>query len=156
MRQWKSSVLALGLAAFCLAQSSSQLLTPEIKRVGMRLACLCTTCKNTVGDCPMLECHYTHPARQKIAAMQGQGKTDDQIVESFVKEQGLQALSAPPTTGFSGLAWIMPWVAIGFGLGAIYLFIRRFHPQRAPAPEVNAEALQKYRDTIDKDLDRLD
>jgi cytochrome c-type biogenesis protein CcmH len=104
----------------------------------------------------MLECHYSHPARQKIALLESQGKTDDQVVDSFVKDQGLQALSAPPTSGFSGLAWVMPWVAIALGLAAIYFFIRRFHPQRAPAPEIDAEVMQKYRDTIDKDLDKLD
>ena len=158
MRQWRSSLLTLGLAALCLAQSSSQLLTPEIKRVGERLACLCGTCKNTVGDCPMLECHYTKPAREKIAKMQAVGIDDDQIVKSFVNEQGLQALSAPPTTGFSGLAWIMPWVAIALGLVAIYFFIRRFHPKRAAAgaPEIDPEVLQRYRDNIDKDFDKLD
>jgi cytochrome c-type biogenesis protein CcmH/NrfF len=158
MQRWKSSLLILGLAAVCLAQSSSELLTPEIKRVGERLACLCGTCKNTVGDCPMLECHYTKPARQKIAAMQKSGSGDEQIVQSFIAEQGLQALSAPPTSGFSAVAWIMPWVAIGLGLCAIYLFIRRFHPKRATeaAPDIDPDALARYHAHIEKDLDKLD
>jgi cytochrome c-type biogenesis protein CcmH/NrfF len=158
MRQWKSSVLALGLAAICLAQSSSQLLTPEVKRVGERLACLCRTCDNTVGDCPMMECHYGNPAKRKIGEMQAAGKSDDEIVKSFVQETGLEALSSPPTSGFSSLAYIMPWLAIVLGLGAIYLFIRRFHPKHAPAgaPELDPEVLQRYRDKIDKDFDKLD
>jgi cytochrome c-type biogenesis protein CcmH len=165
MRQFKSNLLVLGLMAICLsqtpsglAQSSSDLLTPEIKRVGMRLACLCKGCTNTIGDCPMLECHYAKPARERIGEMQKAGKSDDDIVQVFVKEQGLQALSSPPTTGFSGLAWIMPWVAIGFGLCAIYLFIRKFHPKHAPAgaPELDPETLERYRTNIDKDLDKLD
>lgn len=158
MRQWRSSLLTLGLAALCLAQSSSQLLTPEIKRVGERLACLCGTCKNTVADCPMLECHYSKPARDKIARMQAVGMSDDQIVKSFTGQYGLQALAAPPTTGFSSLAWIMPWVAIALGLVAIYFFIRRFHPKRAAAgaPEIDPAVLARYRDNIDKDFDKLD
>ena len=158
MRQWKSSLLALGLAVICLAQSSSQLLTPDIKRVGMRLACLCGACKNTVGDCPMLECHYAKPAREKIGKLQVLGTPDDEIVKSFVQAQGLQALSAPPTTGFSGLAWIMPWVAIGLGLCAIFLFIRKFHPKRAVAgaPELDPDTLARYRANIDNDLEKLD
>ncbi len=157
MRRWKSSLLALGLAALCLAQSPTQLLTPDVKRVGARLACLCGACKNTVGDCPMLECHYAHPSRQKIANMQAKGASDDAIVKSFVAEQGLQALSSPPTTGFSGLAWIMPWVAVGIGLFAIYLFIKRVS-KRAPegAPELDPEALRRYRENIEKDLAKLD
>lgn len=148
----------LVLAALCLAQGSVGLLTPDVKRVGMRLACLCGACNNTVGDCPMLECHYAKPAREKIAMMQAAGKGDDEIVASFVKERGLEALSAPPTSGFSGLAWIMPWVAVALGLGAIYLFIRRFSPKRAPAPvqELDPETLNRYRENIEKDLAKLD
>jgi cytochrome c-type biogenesis protein CcmH/NrfF len=106
----------------------------------------------------MLECHYAKPARQKIAALQVSGSTDDRIVKSFVDEHGLQALSSPPTSGFSGLAWIMPWVAVAIGLVAIYLFIRRFHPKHAPAdaPELDPETLKRYRENIEKDLAQLD
>lgn len=105
----------------------------------------------------MLECHYSKPARDKIAAMQAKGMSDEAIVQSFIQEQGLQALSSPPTTGFSGLAWIMPWVAIALGLGAIYLFVIRI--RRVPAstaPPIDPEVLQRYHDNIEKDLAKLD
>jgi cytochrome c-type biogenesis protein CcmH/NrfF len=158
MQRLRSSFLVLGLAAFSLAQTSSQLLTPEIKRVGFRLACLCGACKNTVGDCAMLECHYSKPARVKIATLQAGGTSDDAIVDSFVQERGLQALSSPPTTGFSFLAWIMPFVALGLGLGAIFLFIQRVHPRRATAnaPEVDADLMRRYQATIEKESAKLD
>ena len=163
MPRLRSSWLIVGLAALSLAQTSSQLsstqlLTPDIKRVGARLACLCGSCKNTVGDCAMLECHYSKPARVKIASMQSGGASDDAIVDDFVKERGLQALSSPPTSGFSSLAWIMPWVAVGLGLGAIYLFIRRISRQRATAsaPEIDPEMMKRYHDHIEKDLAKLD
>jgi cytochrome c-type biogenesis protein CcmH/NrfF len=158
MRRLRSSLLIVGLAAFSLAQSSSQLLTPDIKRVGAHLACLCGACKNTVGDCAMLECHYSKPVRVKIASMQAGGASDDAIVDSFVKDRGLQALSSPPTYGFSRLAWIMPFVALALGLGAIVLFIRRFHPRRATAsaPDIDPELMKRYQASIEKDLAKLD
>ena len=59
------------VTAICLAQSASELQTPEIRRVGDKLACLCGACKNTVATCQMLHCHYAYPARQKIARMLG-------------------------------------------------------------------------------------
>ena len=144
--------------AAALAQSSSQLLTPEIRRVGGRLACLCGTCNNTVGDCPMLECHYSKPAREKIAAKLSIGESDDQIVQGVVKETGLQALAAPPQEGFSLLAWVMPWIAISIGLIVIWLFMRRFSAQRHPAaaPELDAALLSRYRDNNEKDMAKLD
>jgi len=159
MQRLKNSLFAVVLAAAALAQNSSILLTPEIRRVGGRLACLCGSCNNTVGDCPMLECHYTKPAREKIAAMQKLGIGDDQIVESMVKDRGLQALSAPPDVGFNRLAWIMPWAAVSLGLVGIWLFIRRLERKKAIAaagPELDPEVLNRYRDNIEKDLAKLD
>lgn len=152
-------LLAIALAALSLAQSSSALLTPEIKRVGGRLACLCGTCNNSVGDCPMLECHYTKPMREKIAAMQKLGMSDDEIVNAAVKDKGLQALAAPPTEGFNLLAWVMPWVAVGLGLCMIWMFIRYLNRKRVTAeaaPEMDPEILNRYRDNIEKDLAKLD
>lgn len=159
MQRLRSSVFAVLLAAAALAQSTSTLITPEIKRVGMRLACLCGTCNNTVGDCPMLECHYGNPAKAKIASMQAQGKPDDEIVQSVVKEQGLQALSAPPREGFNLLAWVMPWIAVTFGLAVVWLFIRKMsrRPQTAAgAPEIDPELLARYRENIEKESAKLD
>ena len=159
MRRLKNSLLATLLAVATLAQSSSVLLTPEIRRVGGRLACLCGSCNNTVGDCPMLECHYTKPAREKIASMQKLGMNDDQIVDAMVKERGLQALAAPPEEGFHLLAWVMPWIAVSLGLVAIWLFIRRLNRKKLAAesaPELDPEVLNRYRDNIEKDLAKLD
>jgi cytochrome c-type biogenesis protein CcmH/NrfF len=158
MQRLRSSFFAVLLAAVALAQSSSTLLTPEIRRVGGRLACLCGTCNNTVGDCPMLECHYTKPAREKIAAMQLAGKGDEEIVKTIVKERGLQALAAPPQEGFSLLAWVMPWIAVSLGLLFIWYMIRRLSAQRHPAtaPEIDPAVLDRYRDNIEKDLAKLE
>ena len=125
----------------------------------MRLACLCGTCNNTVGECPMLECHYGNPAKAKIASMQALGKSDDEIVQSVVKEQGMQALSAPPSEGFNLLAWVMPWIAVSFGLGIVWLFIRKMsrRPQTAGnAPEIDPEVLNRYRESIEKESAKLD
>jgi hypothetical protein len=49
----------------------------------------------------MLQCEYALPARQKIAAMQQEGKPDNVILASLVKEGGLSALAEPPQSGFN-------------------------------------------------------
>lgn len=162
MKQFKSSVLILALASICLPQTASQLVTPEIRRVGDRLACKCGACNNTVGTCQMLQCHYTHPARERIAEMQKTGLNDDQIVDTFVKERGLAALAAPPAEGFHLLGWTMPFVAIGLGLMAIWAYIKRFRPRPAmvhsgaqtPTSE-RAPIDEKYRRRVEE-LDELD
>ncbi len=156
MRQLKSSLLVFVAAALCLAQSEADLVTPQIRRVGDKLACLCTSCKNTVATCQMLRCGYTHPARQKIAALQLAGKGDQEIIDGFVKERGLRALAVPPAEGFNRLAWIMPFATIGFGLFGIWLYIKRFR-KPIPAPVVQGpDPLGRFREEIEKDLAKLD
>ena len=157
MRRWRTSVLAVLLAAISLAQSSSQFQTEAVKRVGVKLACLCGGCKNTVADCQMLECHYSSPARKRIAELQAAGRSDAQIIEEFIQKNGKQALAVPPAEGFNLLAWVMPFVAIAAGLGMIWAFIQRF---RKPLVASNALAdtatLSHYQEQIERDLKKLD
>ena len=106
----------------------------------------------------MLECGYCKPARLKIAQMQAEGKSDDEIVASFVKENGVQALASPPTSGFSLFAWIMPYIFIAPGLVAIAWFVKRFSGRRATAggPPLDEETLRRYQEQIEKDVAKLE
>jgi len=157
MSRWRSSLLVFAVTAISLAQTSD-LLDPNVRRVGEKLACLCGGCKNSVGSCPMLGCHYATPRREMIAKMLADGKSDRQIIDATVKEQGIQALVTPPAEGFNILAWVMPFVAIGLGLLAITYFIRRMSAKRAAAgaTEIPGELLDKYHDQIEKETSRLE
>ena len=156
MRQWKNKILIAAFVGICFTQAAD-VIPPEVRRVGARLACLCKTCRNTVGDCTMLECHYSKPARTKIAALLGTGAGDDKIVDSFVKDNGVQALSVPPSEGFNTLLGLMPWIMGGVGLMAIAWFINR--SKTAPVaemPEIDRALVDKYREKIEKDTADLD
>ena len=134
-------------------------MTPACRRVAGHLACL-YGCKQTVAECQMLECGYSSPVRQKIMALQNQGQDDDSIVNAIKAERGQEALAVPPTEGFNLLAWWMPYIALIFGLGAVYVVLRRFlRPAPAPAgPQSVADpaVLDRYKDQIEKDLEKLD
>lgn len=154
----KAALLFLALAGVVLPQTSSvQYLTPEIRRVGDKLACKCGACNNTVGTCPMVQCHYAEPAREKIAKMQSQGASDQAIVDSFVQESGLSALASPPASGFHLLGWVMPFIGLAVGLIAVAIWLKRF---RAPRPALETPAAspvdERYRERIEKDLAELD
>ena len=152
----RARLLVLLLAAASLAQTSSELISPDVRRVGSKLACLCGSCKNTVGDCPMLQCHYSSPAREKIAKLQDMGASDDNIVAGFVRDTGKQALSSPPTEGFNLLAWVTPFAAILAGLGGIFFYMRRYRPNQKPVTDIDPAVLDLYRDRIEKDMAKLD
>ena len=144
-----------------MAQTSDSTVTPVVERVGSKLACLCGGCRNTVANCPMLQCHYAVPARERINRLAAEGRSDDEIVQTFVRETGIQALAVPPAQGFNRLVWIMPWVAIALGLLAIGWFIRRQGARRnAPAEgsaqELDPALLERYRENIEKDMTKLD
>jgi cytochrome c-type biogenesis protein CcmH len=104
----------------------------------------------------MLQCHYSLPAREKIDQMQKAGASDQAIVDSFVKESGLSALASPPAEGFNLLGWIMPFLALAFGLGVVAIWFKRFLRTRsATSPEL-PEIDRKYQERMDKELEELE
>ena len=155
MQRLRSSVLAILLAVAALAQTASEKPSVDVRRVGARLKCQCG-CPDSVASCSMLECHFSKPAKEKIAKMQAAGQSDESIVQSFIKEVGEAIYLAPP----NALGWIVPYASVGLGMIIIVGFIRKY---RKPRPvtevgpiELDNPALAKYKDQIDKDLANMD
>jgi cytochrome c-type biogenesis protein CcmH len=157
-----SRTARLMLAVFCLLlgavpHSTSQDNAALEREVGDKLACLCGSCKNTVATCPMLRCHYGEPAKAKIKAMVAEGKSADVIIASFVEEHGKQALAEPPREGFDLMAFVMPALAVAFGLGLVLIVIRRLSkPGAVPVKRTDSKALSRYQEQIDRDLAQMD
>src|SRR5436305_14676078 len=95
MRRFKSSLLILVVAVAALAQTASEKPSVDVRRVGAGLACQCG-CKDSVATCSMLECHFSKPAKEKIAQLQAVGMSDDQIIQAFIRENGPGIYLAPP------------------------------------------------------------
>jgi cytochrome c-type biogenesis protein CcmH/NrfF len=87
--------------------------------------------------------------------MQALGMSDKEIIDAFVKENGLRALAMPPAEGFNVLVWVMPFAAIVAGLAAIWLFIQRFR-RPAVVAEIDPASLERYNQQIEKDLAKLE
>jgi cytochrome c-type biogenesis protein CcmH/NrfF len=102
----------------------------------------------------MLHCHSADPKRQRIHEMKAGGMSDDAVVNTFVREEGIVALSSPPSSSIGGLiSWVMPGVALLIGF-FIYLRYVRGH-QQAPTPLSPADlaAMERFRAQIDRDLE---
>jgi cytochrome c-type biogenesis protein CcmH len=137
------------------AQTAAEKPSTDVRRVGTRLQCQCG-CKDSVSTCSMLECSFSKPAKEKIARMQAVGMSDDQIIQSFIRDNGAGIYLAPP----SAFGWIIPYAAIGVGMLIIWAFLKRY---RKPQPlaevgpmELDDPALEKYKDQIEKDLAKLE
>lgn len=143
----------LVLVAWALgAQNASMMINPDVRRVGTKLACLCGSCKNTVGDCQMIGCGYSSPARSEIVKLVSMGASDENVIAKFVEREGIKALAVPPSSGFNLSIWIMPIVMLMLGLYAIYVYIQRY---RRPAPAPIAVA-HRFHEIAAKDLDGLE
>jgi cytochrome c-type biogenesis protein CcmH/NrfF len=137
-----------------VAQDSTSYWTPDVMRVGQRLACRCGGCRNTVGDCPMLHCESADPKRHRIYDMKQKGATDDDIVNTVVREEGIVALATPPGQGFGPvLTWVMPGVALLLGFFVYSWFVKRNRKTPAPITPVDQAMMDKFRDQIDHELE---
>jgi cytochrome c-type biogenesis protein CcmH len=152
---WRIAILVLA-TAWAWAQTASEKPSVDTRRVGAHLACQCSGCKDTVATCSMLECGFSKPAKERIAKMQALGMSDQQIIDSFLREYGSGIYLGPPNL----LGILVPYLAAAMGLLAIWWFIRRY---RKPAPlaelgtiEIDDPALAKYKDQIEKDLANLE
>src|SRR5690349_23310628 len=112
MHRFRVSLLAAAVAIAALAQTASEKPSADVRRVGAHLQCQCG-CKDSVATCSMLECSFSKPAKEKIARMQAVGMSDDQIIQSFVREYGNGIFLALP----SAYGWIIPYAVSVLGLG---------------------------------------
>jgi cytochrome c-type biogenesis protein CcmH/NrfF len=155
MHRLKSSLLALVIAAAALAQTASEKPSVDVRRVGARVACQCG-CTDSVATCSMLECHFSKPAKERIAQMQSVGMSDQQIVQAFIRDYGAGVYLAPP----NAFGWIVPYASLGLGMVVIWLFMRRYYkpkPMTDLGPvEIDDPALAKYKDQIEKDMANLE
>jgi cytochrome c-type biogenesis protein CcmH/NrfF len=144
-------ILAFLIAIAALAQTASENPSADVRRVGMRLQCQCG-CKDSVATCSMLECGFSKPAKERIARMQNVGMSDQQIVNSFIQDNGAGVYLAPP----SAFGWIVPYVSVGVGLLLIWVVIKKmYHPKpltEVGSIELDDPALAKYKDQIEKEL----
>jgi cytochrome c-type biogenesis protein CcmH/NrfF len=155
LNRWRTSLAIIFVTSLCIAQSPTAFLTADVRRAGDKLACLCGACKNTVGTCQMLGCHYAAPAREKIAELQKAGMNDDQVAAFFVKREGLKAFAVPPAEGFNAMSWLMPPIAILLGLMGIAWWIKR---SRRPVlvNELPDGSMDRVRAELDKEMAKFE
>jgi cytochrome c-type biogenesis protein CcmH/NrfF len=154
MRRFKSSLLALLVAALALAQTAVEKPSVDALRVAHRIACQCG-CKDTVATCAMLECSFSKPAKEKIAKLQAAGTPDQAIVNQFIAEYGQGIFRAEP----NAFGWVVPYAVLLPGFALIWWFVRRYHkprPVQVTGPALDDPELAKYNEQIEKDLAHLD
>lgn len=157
LRNWNLKLVGAFVLSlsFVVAQDPTSLMTPQVARVGSRLACRCGGCRNTVGDCPMIKCQSADPMRRRIHDMQAVGITDDQIVQTIVREEGIVALASPPVRGWGLFTWVMPGIALLLGFCVYTVWVRRNKAEPVTMTAKDNALLERFRDQMDQELDEL-
>ena len=151
-----------------LAQDSTSI-EAAFRRVSNRLLCQCG-CNYMVLSCNHLECPSATYIRRVIHTSLEAGKSEDAIVAGFVEEYGVRVLPEPPKKGFAWMAWIMPFLGLALGGGAVsyVLWFWKRKPsamdeedapaapeaEYPPTPELSPALVEKYRAQIDEELEK--
>ncbi len=139
--------------AALVAQDAS-FLSPDVVRVGSKLACRCGGCRNTVGDCPMLRCSSADPLRRRIYNSKAKGMSDSAIVNAIVSEEGIVALASPPGEGLGPIiTWVMPAIILVIGFFIYSTFVRRHRKAPEPLTAADESLIERFRDQIDREIE---
>jgi len=89
-------------------------------------------CSQILLECNHVGCTYSDKMRDELAAAIDKGNNDDLILQGFVQAYGPTVIAAPTATGFNRVAWIMPFVALAFGISFVVYVVRSWKNRPAP------------------------
>jgi cytochrome c-type biogenesis protein CcmH len=107
----------------------------------------------------MCSCSTADQIKSDIKAMIAQGKSEDDIIKSFVAQHGETVLAAPPKKGFQLTAWMVPFAAFLLGGVVLFAFLKRNQEpsdDEPPPPQepTDQEKNDHYRKLLDEELEK--
>jgi cytochrome c-type biogenesis protein CcmH/NrfF len=91
--------------------------------------------------------------RRRIHEMKARGASDDDVVSTVVREEGIVALASPPAEGFGLITWMMPPIALLIGFFIYSWYVRRNRQEPEPLSPVDQAVIDRFRAQIDRELD---
>ena len=114
---------ALVVAVLVIWPSGGAAVSLEEQAQGLAAELRCPVCQNlSVADSPS---EMANQMRDLVREKLENGESADQIRAYFVSRYGEWILLAPKRQGFNWVAWLLPFVAILAGAGAIGWVVRR-------------------------------
>jgi cytochrome c-type biogenesis protein CcmH len=106
--------------------------SPRFKDLGHRMMCTCG-CGQILLECNHVGCQSSDKMRNELLAALDRGDNDDLVLQGFVQNYGPTVIAAPTATGFNYVAWVMPFVALAFGMAFVVFVVRSWKNKPAPA-----------------------
>jgi cytochrome c-type biogenesis protein CcmH/NrfF len=127
-RRLQAAALAVAVIVFMGASDDSA----RFKDLGHRMMCVCG-CNQILLECNHVGCQSSDKMRDQLQAALDKGNNDDLTLQGFVQEYGPTVIAAPTATGFNAVAWIMPFVALAFGIAFVVYVVRSWKNRPTPA-----------------------
>lgn len=146
---------ALAAAVFAFSGASDP--STRFNELGHQLMCICS-CNQILLECNHVGCPDSDMMRNELMAGVNRGDSDSLVQQAFVQKYGPTVLAAPTTTGFDRTAWIMPFLVLIAGCGALVYIVRSWKNRPAPAladgirPGHGPE-LEQFREQAEKETD---
>ena len=129
-KQLLRPVQLLGIAMLAVAFMGADV-DARFNKLGHQLMCMCG-CNQVLLECNHVGCAYSERMRGELTASLERGDNDSLALQGFVQTYGNTVLSAPTTTGFNRIAWIMPF-AVFAAASALTLWLVRLWKSRPVA-----------------------
>jgi cytochrome c-type biogenesis protein CcmH len=120
----------------------------RIDRIGHQLMCVCS-CNQVLLECNHVGCAYSSRMRDELAAAVTRGGSDNDVLQWFIQNYGTTVLSVPTNQGFNRVAWLMPYLALVFGIALVVFIVSLWKRRPAPAHAAAGSSLRGA------DLDRF-
>jgi cytochrome c-type biogenesis protein CcmH len=128
-KAFQASVLAVAVCFSLGATDASS----RFNSLNHRLMCTCG-CAEILGECNHVGCPNSSGELEELRVGIADGRSDKEILDSFVVKYGAIVLAAPTTHGFDLVAWIAPFAVFAAALLGTILLVRRWTVGKTPAP----------------------
>jgi cytochrome c-type biogenesis protein CcmH len=125
------------------------------EHLGHEMICICG-CNQLLASCTMINCPASKPMQAELRTLIADGKSDNDILATFVDKYGKRVLAAPPKTDWFNLsAWVLPFAALGAGAIVTWRLLRSWKAATATTSATPAVDPSKYQAEIEEELKRL-
>ncbi len=124
----------------------------KVARITGFLVCQCGCASKMVRSCA---CATAIGVTQEVRKLVAEGVSEEEIFAQYEEKYGPQVLGAPKPEGFNLLAWILPFVAAGFGTIIVVAMAKKLKPTQNESRETTGkpeEINEKYRKLLDQEL----
>ena len=127
-----------------------------LKRVLQGLLCQCGCNLDAYGCQQTMTCRVSSAMwRQASRLVDREGKTPSEALQLFAADYGEYVLASPTKRGFNLTVWVLPFVALLMGGGALAYALRRWRrvpaPVEAMAPAVDPAVLARIERDLEED-----